>query len=142
MPDVSTTATEVRKDFADFLDEARLRPQYIKRRSYQYIVLPAETFEKLTPDATVEVEFIEDEDGGIFTNNSFFPDVIGFGADKADALDSFKEGLISYSYEYYENFPIFSVSPGRAEQATAVLRLISHFERHANIDDLVKERAA
>ena len=134
---VSHPATKVRQEFADFLDDARLRPQYIKRRNYQYIVVPVDTFEALVPLA-VNVKDKTDEDGSHFTENDQFPDVIGFGTTAEEALDSFKEGLAAYSYEYYDRFPLFSVTPGRAEQAPVILRLVSHYERYGNFDSIVK----
>ena len=137
MANVAHPATKVRQGFADFLDDARLRPQYIKRRNYQYIVLPVDTFETLLP-LSITVKDKIDEDGSHFTENTHFPDIIGFGATASDALDSFKEGLSAYSYEYYERFPLFSVAPGRAEQAPIILRLISHYERYGNLDAIVK----
>jgi len=139
MSGVSHPATKVRQEFADFLDDARLRPQYIKRRNSQYIVVPAETFEMLVP-LVIKVRDIRDEDEGHYTQNSQFPDVIGFGASAEEALSSFKEGLIDYAYEYYERFPFFSVAPGCSEQAPLILRLVSHFERYGNIDSIVTAR--
>jgi len=137
MTGVSHPATKVRQEFADFLDDARLRPQYIKRRNYQYIVVPADTFETLVP-LTVSVKDQTDEDGSHFTENNQFPDVIGFGATAEEAFSSFKEGLAAYSYEYYERFSLFSMAPGRAEQAPMILRLVSHYERYGNLDSIVK----
>ena len=137
MTGVSHQATKVRQEFADFLDDARLRPQYIKRRNYQYVVVSTETFEALVP-LDIKVKDKTDEDGSHFTENSQFPDVIGFGATSEEALESFKEGLVAYSYEYYDRFPLFSVAPGRAEQALMILRLVSHNERYGNLDALVE----
>lgn len=137
MAAVSSSATKVRQEFANFLDDARQRPQYIKRRSYQYIVLPVETFEALVPSG-IELKTINDEDGSYFTENKQFPDVIGFGSSKDEAISSFKEGLLSYSYEYYDQFLYYSVAPGRKEQAPTVLQLISHYERFGSIDKMVK----
>ncbi|MDR1359148.1 MAG: hypothetical protein LBJ48_07365 [Coriobacteriales bacterium] len=137
MPEVSTAASKVRQEFADFLDDARQRPQYIKRRSYHYIVVPAETFEELVP-LSIKVKDTIDNDGSHFTENKQFPDVIGFGVSAEDALSSFKEGLVSYSYEYYDRFPYYSAAPGRQEQAPMILHLISHYERFGNLDEIVK----
>jgi len=134
---VSHPATRVRQEFADFLDDARTCPQYIKRRNYQYIVLPVEIFEALVP-LVVTVKERTDEDGSHFTENTQFPDVIGFGETTQEAFDSFKEGLASYSYEYYDRFSLFSVAPGRAEQAPMILRIISHYERYGNLDEIIK----
>jgi hypothetical protein len=136
MSRVSSSATKVRQEFADFLDDARQRPQYVQRRSYQYIVVPAETFEALVP-LDIKVKDIIDEDGSHFTENTQFPDVIGFGPSAEDAFDSFKEGLVSYSYEYYDCFAYYSVAPERKEQAPMILRLISHYERFGNLDEII-----
>ena len=137
MTEVSHPATKVRQEFADFLDDARLRPQYIKRRNYHYVVISADTLDTLDPLA-IEVKDKTDDDGSHFTENAQFPDVIGFGATSEEALDSFKAGLAEYSYEYYDRFPLFSAAPGRAEQALTILRLISHHERYGNLDSIVK----
>jgi len=137
MEKVSHQATKVRQGFADFLDDARIRPQYIKRRNYQYVVVSADTFEALDP-LGIKIKDKTDTDGSHFTENTQFPDVIGFGATSEDALDSFKEGLVTYSYEYYDRFPLFSTAPSRAGQASKILRIISHYERFGNLDSIVK----
>ena len=136
MTSVSSPATKVRQEFADFLDEARRRPQYIKRRNYQYIVVSTETFETLVP-LCITVKDVTDDNGSHFTENERFPDIIGFGATSEEALDSFKEGLVSYSYEYYERFSYYSLAPGREEHAPMILRLISHYERFGNLNEIV-----
>ena len=136
VPNVTSQAAKVRQGFADFLDEARLRPQYLKRRNYQYIVLPVETFDALFA-LEIEVKDIADDDGAHFTENKVFPDIIGFGASTEEALASFKEGLVAYAYEYYDRYSYYSVAPGRKQQAPLILRLISHFERHQSIDEIV-----
>ena len=101
------------------------------------MVVSAEMFEALSP-LTIRVKDKIDDDGSHFTENNEFPDVIGFGATVDEALDSFKEGLVEYSYEYYDRFSLFSVAPGRAKQASMILLLISHFERFGNFDAIVK----
>ena len=85
----------------------------------------------------IKVKDITDDDGSHFTENKQFPDIIGFGASAEDALDSFKEGLVSYSYEYYNHFTYYSVAPGREKHALTILSLISHYERLGNLDKIV-----
>jgi hypothetical protein len=43
-----------------------------------------------------------------------------------------------YAYEYYENYPLYSISPGRASQAPLILRIISRHERVGAIDELLE----
>jgi hypothetical protein len=137
MVPVAEQATEVRKEFADFLDDAQRRPKFIKRRKYQYVLLSAEILEALAP-VSLDVKLLKDEDGGFYTDCTMAPDVIGFGASKQEALDSFADGLVSFCYEYYENFALYSAAPNRIAQLPLVTMVVSHFEQSKDILDLIK----
>jgi len=137
MVTVTESASEVRSAFADFLDEARVRPKYIGRRKYEYVVLSADVLDSIigTP---LDVKLLKDDDGGYFTESKALPDCIGFGSSREDAMRSFSEAAVSFSYEYYDKFPLYSAAPGRAGQAPVILRVISHFEQHGSIERLLK----
>jgi predicted RNase H-like HicB family nuclease len=87
---------------------------------------------------SVSVRFIRDDDGMYYTDNSVLPDVIGFGETREDALASFIEGVLSFAYEYYDNFSFYRAAPNRASQAALVIRIISCYEQYGNIDVLIQ----
>jgi hypothetical protein len=137
MVPVVEKATEVRKEFADFLDDAQRRPKFIKRRKYQYVVLSADMLDAMAP-LSIDVKLLKDEDGGFYTDCTAAPDVIGFGSSKQEALDSFADGLVSFCYEYYENFALYSATPNRVIQLPLVTKVVSRFERMSDITGLIK----
>jgi hypothetical protein len=134
---VTEQATEVRKDFADFLDDAQRRPKFIKRRKYQYVVLSTEMLDALAPQK-VELQILSDEGSGYYTECSVAPDVIGFGASEQETIESFANGLVSFCYEYYENFAFYSAAPNRIAQLPLVTKVVSHYERFHDIAALIK----
>jgi hypothetical protein len=136
MVSVIEKATEVRREFADFLDDAQRRPKFMKRRRQQYVVLPAEMLDVMAPQ-TVQVSLLSDEDGTYFTDCPAVADVIGFGKSEQEALDSFAEGLVSFCYEYYDNFALYSAAPNRVAQLPLVTAVVSHYERSGSIADLI-----
>jgi predicted RNase H-like HicB family nuclease len=137
MVSVSNSVTDVRQGLAEFLDNARIRPQYIKRRNYEYIVLPTEMLETLMK-SDIKVRIMPDDDKTFYTENEMFSDIIGFGKTREEALRLFKNELVEYAYEYYEGYPMYSAAPNRAHQMAPVLKLIARYERYGDIDSLVE----
>jgi hypothetical protein len=137
MPQVTEQASEVRNGFADFLDDARTRPRYLKRRKLHYVLITSDEFDRLVNEK-IDVRIVADDDGGHYTESEALPDVIGFGATKEDALRSFEEGVLSFAYEYYDNYALYSASPGRSEQAAIITKAIAHNERFGSLVNLIK----
>ncbi|MDR1014336.1 MAG: hypothetical protein LBL86_05085 [Coriobacteriales bacterium] len=127
----------MRNGFADFLDDARTRPRYLKRRKSHYVLMTSDDFDRLVSE-DIDVKTVADDDGGHYTESRALPDVIGFGATREDALRSFEEGAVSFAYEYYDNYALYSASPGRSGQAALITKILSHNERFGSIADLIK----
>jgi hypothetical protein len=139
MTPVSAASSEVRKSFSEFLDDARIKPQYIKRRKQVFITMPAESFDVVAPSKII-LKTIRDRNGSFYTHNEVLPEIIGYGKAKEDAIDSFLDGLVSFAYEYYDNFQLYSASPGRAKQAPIIMKIISIFERGISVSDILEIR--
>ena len=137
MSDIIEQASEVRNGFADFLDEARTRPKYFKRRKLQYVLMTVDEFDRLAC-TDIDVKAVKDDNGSFYTKSKALPEVIGFGSTEQEALRSFEEGAVSFAYEYYDNYPLYSASPGRAEQAAIITKIVAHNERVGSITDLLK----
>ena len=137
MPPVTEQASAVRNEFADFLDDARVRPKYIKRRKVQYVMMSLDEFDRMVC-RNIDVKLIKDDNGEYYTESKALPMVIGYGATRQDAMRSFEEAAISFAYEYYDNYPLYSASPGTADKAATIAKVIAHNERYGNISDILK----
>jgi len=135
MDSYSIATSEARADFSSFLDEAKDRPRFIKRRKQVFIVLPADEMQAFSP-AKTKVKFIKDDDGSYFTENSLVPDVIGFGDTKEIAEASFVEGFSLFAKEFYENFRAYSAAPNRKNQIPVILAAIASIERGLGISEM------
>jgi hypothetical protein len=138
MPSVTERASAVRSEFADFLDDARLRPKYIKRRKMQYVMMSSDEFDRMLHRDNIDVKLIKDDNGEYYTESHALPMIIGFGATEDDALRSFEGDTVSFAYEYYSNYPLYSASPNTADKAVIVTKVISHYERYGNISGILK----
>ncbi|MDR2610915.1 MAG: hypothetical protein LBC58_05610 [Clostridiales Family XIII bacterium] len=136
---VAIKATDVRREFSEFLDEAIKKPQYTKRRKQIYITIPCETLDKIFP-YKIRVTIKKDSDGSYYSENDTLPDIIGYGATKDAALASLRDDLIAYSYEYNDNFPLYSVAPNRADDLPMVMKILSHYEKDGDISSIMEVR--
>jgi hypothetical protein len=136
---VSMSATSVRKEFSEFLDSAMRKPQFMKRRKQIYITIPYETLEILFPEK-ISFRLYKDSDGSYYTENTVFPDIIGYGLTREEAIGSFIEDIVLYAYEYNDNYALYSVSPNRSAHLPLVMKIVSLFERDGDIAALVEER--
>jgi len=135
MGSYSIATSEARADFSSFLDEARDRPRFIKRRKQIFVVLPADEMQAFSP-AKTKVKLLKDDDGGYFTENSLVPDVIGFGDTKEAAGASFMEGFSLFAKEFYENFRAYSAAPNRKGQIPIVLAALAASERGLGVSEM------
>jgi predicted RNase H-like HicB family nuclease len=136
---VAINATDVRREFSEFLDEAVKKPQYTRRRKQIYITIPCETLDRIFP-YKIRVIIKKDSDGGYYSQNDMLPSIIGYGATKKAALESLREDLIAYAYEYNDNFPLYSVAPNRADDLPIVMKILSHYEKDGDISAVIEVR--
>jgi hypothetical protein len=135
---VSMSATDVRKEFSEFLDSAMKKPQFMRRRKQIYITIPYETLEILFPEK-ISFRLYKDSDGSYYTGNTMLPDIIGYGPTREAAINSFIEDIVIYAYEYNANYALYSVSPNRAAHLPLVMKIVSLFERDGDIAPLMEE---
>ncbi|MDR2163890.1 MAG: hypothetical protein LBO70_08190 [Clostridiales Family XIII bacterium] len=134
---ISASATDVRKGFSEFLDSAMRKPQFMKRRKQIYVTFPYETLDILFP-AKITLRILRDSNGAYYTENSALPDIIGFGATKEEAVNSFIDDVVLYAYEYNDNYALYSASPNRAAHLPIVMKILSLFERDGDISGLME----
>ena len=138
---VAIKASKAREHFSELLDDADKRPVFINRKREKYIVLPAHLI--CSSDSwKIKISFGYDDTEGervYFTKNAIFPDIIGWGNSKPEAINSFSEGLTELCHDFYNNFHIYSLAPNRQQQIMPVLRLLSFIVRGGNISELIEE---
>ena len=138
---VAIKASKARENFSELLDNAEKRPVFINRKREKYIVLPTHLI-SCSDSWKIKVSFGYDETEGervYFTKNAVFPDVIGWGNTKSEAVNSFSEGIIELCHDFYNNFYLYSLAPNRQHQIMPVLRLLSIIVSGGNISDFIEE---
>ena len=134
-------ASKARENFSELLDDAEKRPIFINRKREKYIVLPAHLI-SCSDSWKIKISFGYDITEGkrvYFTKNDIFPDVIGWGSTKSEAVSDFKEGVTDLCHDFYNNFHIYSLAPNRQQQIMPVLRLLSIIVSGGDISELIEE---
>ncbi|MDR0311720.1 MAG: hypothetical protein LBJ21_09050 [Acidobacteriota bacterium] len=137
---VATSASEARENFSEFLDNAGRKPEFISRRRETFIVIPTEIINQ-AGFGKIRIRFGYDdtEDGRVyFTKNVIFPDVIGWGNSKAEALNSFVEGLTALCMDFHNNFQLYASAPNRKNQIMPVVGILSIIAGGGNIADIIE----
>ena len=137
---VAKGASEARENFSMFLDESEKRPGFISRRRSTYVVIPSSVIEKIAP-LKIMVAYCHDDMGTgrvYYTKNHIFPDVVGWGDTKAQALSSFIDGLKDFCNIFYEDFYSFSRAPNRQEQIFPVLAILSIMSNGGDISEIIE----
>ena len=138
---VAMKASKARENFSEMLDDAGKRPIFINRKREKYVVLPAHLI-SCSDSWKIKVSFGYDdtEDERVyFTKNDIFPDIIGWGNSKIEAVNSFKNNLIELCNDFYSNFHLYSLAPNRQQQIMPVLRLLSMIVSGQDISMLIEE---
>jgi hypothetical protein len=133
---VSVSATEARGRFADLLDDARKRPQFVRRRRQSFVLMPVDDMTRLPP-YKIHLRVVH-EDGIYVTENDEIDDVIGWGDTREEAIDGFLEDLVMFSYMYYDHFDEFITAPNRVGQWPIVLKVISLLDGGLSPADIVE----
>jgi hypothetical protein len=133
---VSVSATEARGRFADLLDDARKRPQLIRRRRQSFVLMPVDDMTRF-PSDKIHLRVVH-EDGIYVTENDEIDDVIGWGDTREEAIDSFLEDLVMFSYMYYDHFDEFITAPNRVGQWSIVLKVVSLLDGGLTPTDIVE----
>ena len=138
---VAIKSSKAREHFSELLDDADKRPVFINRKRDKYMVLPTH-FISRSDSWKIKISFGYDDTEGervYFTKNAVFPDIIGWGNSKSEAISSFSEGITELCHDFYNNFHIYSAAPNRQQQIMPVLRLLSIIVSGGNISELIIE---
>lgn len=149
---IAKKAAKARENFSEFLDEADKRPVFINRKRETYVVFPTQFINSHDP-WKIKIRYGYDETEGAssqlkqrqpkervyFTKNDIFPDVIGWGNSKSEALRSFTEDLIALCYDFYDNFHIYSSIPCRQHQTMPVLKILSVIASGGDVTSIIEE---
>lgn len=89
-------ATEARKNFAEILDEAMIKPVFINRRKNDYMTLSTNQLSELLP-VTPELDG-EPEDYSLYIKE--IPQIVGFGSTIDETLEDLNYALSDYASIY------------------------------------------
>jgi hypothetical protein len=76
-------------------------------------------------------------DGAYFAYGEVFEDIIGWGNTKDEALTAFKNNLIDFCKDFYENFSVYASAPNRKKQIPYVIKIVNHLARGGNISEII-----
>ena len=138
---VAMKASVARGNFSELLDDVEKRPIFINRKRENYIVLPLHLIRYSDPwKIKVTFGYDDTKEGRVyFTKNNIFPDLIGWGNTKAEAIRSFVESIVELSHDFYDKFHIYSLAPNRQQQIMPILKILSIIVSGGNISELIEE---
>ena len=136
----ATRASEARENFSEFLDNAVNRPGFISRRRGTFVVLPMQVIQRAVPKKIkIGFGYNNTKNGRVYyTKNEVFPDVIGRGKTKEEAMSAFTKGLLAQCRDFYENFQLFSSAPERMERILPVLKVLTILADGGDVSDMLE----
>ena len=118
-------ASEVRKNFAETLNESEYRkPQIFRRRSTEFAIMTMDDLYDLLGMAVIPVT-VQQSEGAFIVTSELMEDIIAIGNTMQDALAAFEKELRDYAHEYYENFALYSNAPNRKHHAPYIFRILA-----------------
>ena len=123
-PVIERSATEVRKNFAQTLNDSEYRrPQFFNRNHQVFGLVGTQDLSKIMATANIEAAIAQDDDVFIVTSDTI-EDLVAYGATSDEAVAAFCEDLYDYAQEYYANYELYSRAPNRAGHLPYVFRAL------------------
>ncbi|MDO4183550.1 MAG: hypothetical protein Q4E12_08120 [Coriobacteriia bacterium] len=123
-PVIERSATEVRKNFAQTLNDSEYRrPQFFNRNHQVFSLMGTQDLARIMATANIQVAVMQDDDIFIVTSETI-GDLVAYGATHDQAIAAFCEDLYDYAQEYYANYELYSRAPNRAGHLPYVFRAL------------------
>lgn len=118
------TASEARKEWSQMIDNVvREKPQFIKR-TRDSILITDFSLMKVILDIYqfTASEYIEDDNTVTLSLNEI--DLVENGSSEEEAKMKLAQEILTYAYDYYENYQSWSVSPNRRQHIPYVFKAL------------------
>jgi len=121
---ISMNATDVRKAFSTVIDTAaREKPVFIRRTRDNLMLADLGFVEALISNCVLTAERYREDDGSVTLTLDQI-DVAVNAPSEPEALVALSSDLQAYALEYYEHYPIWSISPNRKEHLPYVVKVL------------------
>lgn len=111
--EIAIPATEARKNFAEILDDAIVKPVFINRRKNDYLTFSTNQLLVLLP-ITPQIEGVDKD---FVASINEVPQVLGFGTTVQGAVEDLSLALMDYSNIYLADFDNYYKAPNTQTQA-------------------------
>lgn len=119
------SATEVRANFGQFIDNVvRRKPQIIKRNRDTIIAFSQDYLKEVLSAYELTFEYEQDEDGIYAGSIEQIPDILGEGKNIEELRNDLAYQLIDYAQEYYDDFERYHNYPNRRDHVNYVFRIL------------------
>jgi len=121
---VSMNATAVRNTFSSVIDTVvRERPVFIQRTRDHLMLANLNLIEALTNNCAFTAGRYQEDDGSV-TLTLDQMDIAVNAPSETEAIMALAGDLHEYALDYYENYPVWSISPNRKEHLPYVVKVL------------------
>jgi predicted RNase H-like HicB family nuclease len=119
------SATEVRANFGQFIDDVvRIKPQIVKRNRDTIIAFSQAYLKDALSIYELTFEYEQDEDGIYAGSIEQIPDIVADGATLDELRNELAHHLIEYAKDYYDDFDRYYNASNRRSHANYMLRVL------------------
>lgn len=118
------TASEARKGWSQMIDNVvREKPQFVKRTRDSILITDFNLMKDILDVYQFTAnEYIEDDNTVTLSLNEI--DLVENGSSEEEVRMKLAQGILTYAYDYYENYQSWSVSPNRRQHIPYVLKAL------------------
>jgi len=117
-------ATDVRKEWSSVINGAiRVRPQFIRRTREEMVLINLHHLETVLDAYKYTARKIVEDDGSVTLSLNEI-DLAENGTDESEVKYALAESILEYAEDYYDNFPLYNMSPNRKDHVPYVLKAL------------------
>lgn len=117
-------ATDVCREWSSVIDNVITeRPQFIRRARDEMILISLSHFESVLDAYKFTARKLVEDDGSVtLTLNEI--DLIENGANESEAKYALAKSILEYAEDFYNDFPLYSMSPNRKGHIPYVMKAL------------------
>ncbi|MGJ7045401.1 hypothetical protein HNR52_001602 [Thermoanaerobacterium thermosulfurigenes] len=120
----TVNATDVRKEWADFINSVvREKPKIIKRTKDYVFVSNIDMIKEMLTAYTFTANILNEDDGTVTISLNEI-DIVVNGKDENEALNLLVDDMIEYAEDFYNDFQYWYSAPNRREHLPYVLNIL------------------
>lgn len=121
---LTVNATDVRKEWGDFINSVvRDKPKIIKRTKDYVFVSNVDMIKEMLKAYTFTANIFKEDDNTVTISLNEI-DLVANGKNEDEALNSLISDLIEYAEDFYNNFHYWYSAPNRKEHLPYVLNIL------------------